>query len=248
MRKFALMFLVLIGLTSCAYTEEIVFNNDGSGKYNVKMDGSSFMAMAGDQALASGLGENQLKDIDTTLVFKQLLKEHQDSISKLSAEKQKEWQKLENLVIQMKLKTAQKQFLVSLDNNFKNITDLQDVTKMLHSLQNLEGKEGQQAQEFTKMIENNAEVSYNYSPKKFTRTTKVLAKDKKEDESDSPDMTKMLFQSSSYVMRYSFPKKIKKVSNAEALFSEDKKTVTLKYPFTDYMENPKKLDLVVEFE
>ena len=62
------------------------------------------------------------------------------------------------------------------------------------------------------------------------------------------DMSKMIFASSNYIIKYHFPKRIKKVSNPNALFSEDRKSITIQYPFTDYMENPDKLNFDVEFE
>ena len=57
----------------------------------------------------------------------------------------------------------------------------------------------------------------------------------------------MIFASSNYIVKYHFAKPVKKVSNTSALFSEDRKTVTLHYPFSEYMENPEKLNLEVEF-
>ena len=61
------------------------------------------------------------------------------------------------------------------------------------------------------------------------------------------EMNKMIFASSNYIVKYHFAKPVKKVSNTSALFSEDRKTVTLHYPFSEYMENPEKLNLEVEF-
>jgi hypothetical protein len=49
------------------------------------------------------------------------------------------------------------------------------------------------------------------------------------------------------IIKYHFAKPVKKVSNSSALFSENRKTVTLQYPFAEYMGNPEKLNLEVEF-
>lgn len=40
---------LLVTLTSCTFTENIYVNDNGAGKFSVDMDGSSLMAMAGDQ-------------------------------------------------------------------------------------------------------------------------------------------------------------------------------------------------------
>jgi hypothetical protein len=49
-------------------------------------------------------------------------------------------------------------------------------------------------------------------------------------------------------VNYKFPKKVKSVSNKSATISADKKTVTVVYPFTDYLDRPKDMSLEVEFE
>ncbi len=53
---------------------------------------------------------------------------------------------------------------------------------------------------------------------------------------------------SNYTLKYTFPKKIKKTSNSEATFSEDRKTVTVQKSFIEYFKNPDLLDLEVELE
>ena len=58
----------------------------------------------------------------------------------------------------------------------------------------------------------------------------------------------MIYESSKYVIKYHFPKPVKKVSNKTALFSEDRKTITIEYSFNEYMDNPDKLNFEVEFE
>ena len=88
---------------------------------------------------------------------------------------------------------------------------------------------------------------YSFKGNKFTRIA-VLNKVKKEMlNEEAAEMNKMIFASSNYIVKYHFAKPVKKVSNTSALFSEDRKTVTLHYPFSEYMENPEKLNLEVEF-
>jgi len=96
---------------------------------------------------------------------------------------------------------------------------------------------------------NNSKLNYTYDGKKFTRKAIIDKQKLAEKANDSAaDMSKMIFASSNYILKYHFPKKIKKVSNPNALFSEDRKTITIQYPFTDYMDNPDKLNFEVEFE
>ena len=235
---------VLATLTSCTLTENIYVNDNGTGKFSVDMDGSSLMAMAGDQ-----LGPDAKKNIDSTFTFKQLFEEKKDSIAKLSPEAQKELKKLENFVVNTKMNAEKKEFLMTISTDFKNVNELQDALQSLSALQRLEGG-ASAATPFGKGLgDNNSKLTYTYDGKKFTRKAVIDKQKVAEKAKDSTaDMSKMIFASSNYIIKYHFPKKIKKVSNPNALFSEDRKSITIQYPFTDYMENPDKLNFDVEFE
>ena len=65
---------------------------------------------------------------------------------------------------------------------------------------------------------------------------------------DTTGMTQMMFAGSNYTLKYHFPRKVKSVSHPGAMFSDDRKTVTVQYPFTEYLENPDKLNLEVVLE
>ncbi|MFZ0596953.1 MAG: hypothetical protein WAM46_08215 [Flavobacterium sp.] len=235
-------------LTSCTVTENMYVNDNGNGKFSVDIDGSSLMAMAGDQ-LGDQMGADAKKNIDSTFTFKQLFEEKKDSIAKLSPEIQKELKKLENYTVNTKMNGEKKEFLMAFSTDFKNVNELHDVLQSLSALQKLEGA-GSPATPFGNGLgNNNSNLSFTYDGKKFTRKSvidkqKLAAKAK----DSSADMSKMIFASSSYTIKYHFPKKVKKVSNPGALFSEDRKSITIQYPFTDYMENPDKLNFDVEFE
>ncbi|MEO8534241.1 MAG: hypothetical protein ABI441_10835 [Flavobacterium sp.] len=239
---------LLVTLTSCTFTEDIYVNDNGSGKFSVDMDGSSLMAMAGDQ-IGSQMGAEAKKDIDSTFTFKQLFEAKKDSIAKLSPESQKELKKIENFVVHTKMSSEKKEFLMTLSTDFKNVNELQDVLQTLSTFQKLE-QGGAAATPFGGNFgNNNSKLSYTYTGKKFTRTAVIDQQKLAEKAKDTAaDMSKMIFASSNYILKYHFPKKIKKVSNPNALFSEDRKTITIQYPFTDYMENPDKLNFEVEFE
>ena len=239
---------LLVTLTSCTFTENIYVNDNGAGKFSVDMDGSSLMAMAGDQ-IGSQMGADAKKNIDSTFTFKQLLEEKKDSIAKLSPEAQKELKKLENFVINTKMNSEKKEFLMTLSTDFKNVNELQDILQTMSTFQKLE-QGGSTATPFGGNFgNNNSKLNYAYDGKKFTRKAIIDKQKLAEKANDSAaDMSKMIFASSNYILKYHFPKKIKKVSNPNALFSEDGKTITIQYPFTDYMDNPDKLNFEVEFE
>jgi hypothetical protein len=133
--------------------------------------------------------------------------------------------------------------------DFKNVNEIQDILQTLSTFQKLEGS-ANASPLGNGFGDNGSKLSYTYDGKKFTRKAVIdqqkLQAAKAKD--SAADMSKMMFVSSSYIVSYHFPKKIKKVSNPNALFSDDRKSITIQYSFTDYMENPDKQNFDVEFE
>jgi hypothetical protein len=239
---------LLATLTSCTFTENIYVSDNGTGKFALDMDGSALMEMAGDQ-IGSQMGADAKKNIDSTFTFKQLLADKKDSIAKLSPEVQNEIKKLEDLTVNLKMNGEKKEFLMAFSKDFKNVNELQDVLQAMSTLQKLEGGSNASNPFAGGLGKNNSTLSYTYDGKKFTRKAIIDKQKSAEKAKDSTaDMSNMIFASSNYILKYHFPKRIKKVSNPSALFSDDRKSITLQYSFTDYMENPDKLNFDVEFE
>ena len=238
---------LLATLTSCTFTENMYVNENGTGKFSVDMDGSALMEMAGDQ-LGNQMGTDAKKSIDSTFTFKELIAEKKDSIAKLSPEAQAQIKKMEDFVINLKMNAEQKQFLLNISTDFKNVNELQDMLQSMSTLQKMETG-ANPSTPLSGLGDNNSKLSYTYDGKKFTRKAIINTQKTSEKVNDSAaDMSNMIFASSNYILKYHFPKPVKKVSNPNALFSEDRKTITIQYPFTDYMENPDKLNFEVEFE
>ena len=242
---------LLVTFTSCNFTENIEVQPDGTGKFSLEMDGSGFMAMAGDQALKGMNDKKDKKIIDSTFSFKQIFEEKKDSIAKLSPEQQMALKKLENFVMNIKMNTEAKQFLFSMNTPFKSISELDGVMESMSSLKDIKGSSDKKSDP-TAMLSglgnNNSKLSFSYDGKNFIRKSIVNKEQLKKIADDSTGMAKMIFASSKYTLKYRFPKAVKSVSNPDALFSADRKTITVEYPFTDYSENPEKLNLNVVFE
>lgn len=248
--KFLLLLTFLVVLASCNFTENLDIKDDGTGTFALEMDGAGLMAMAGDK-LSEGL--NQKKDtkvIDSTFSFKEIFEAKKDSIAKLSPEQQAALKKMENFVMRIKMNAEKQQFLFSMDTPFKSVADLQNMMDGLKILNDLKGKSdnGGMANPLTDGLGSNAKVDYSYNGKTFTRSATMNKEALDKVKNDSLGMVKMIFASSKYTLKYHFPKAVKSVSNPDALFSADRKTITVEYPFTDYSENPEKLNLNVVFE
>lgn len=247
MRKLLFLVLTTFSLVSCTFTEEITINTDGTGKYNLDIDGSAFMAMMPNDSV----GGKKEKAIDSTFSFKQLFEEKKDSIAKLPKDQQEKIKKMEKFNLRMLMNYEAKKFLFSLNTDFKSVSELQDVMDNMSEMQKMnKGKKEASLNPMGNLsvLENNgSKINYAYDGKKFVRRAIVDKEALKKMSKDSLDSYKMIFESSKYILKYHFPKAVKSVSNKTALFSEDRKTITIEYPFTEYMNEPEKLNFEVVF-
>ncbi len=242
-KLFCAIFIVTT-LVSCTVTENIYISDTGSGKFSVEMDGSALMAMIPNDSL--GIEKN----IDSTFSFKQVFAEKKDSIATLSKKEQERFKKIENFTIHMTMNFVAKQFLFSMNTDFKNVADLQDAMETINTVNAMQHNSKRTANSYIPTAgfgSNNSALGYFYNGKKFIRKATLAKVEKRKIEKDSLVDYKMIFESSQYVLKYHFPKPVKKVSNSTALFSKDRKTITIEYSFNEYMENPDKLNIEVEF-
>jgi len=228
--------------TSCQITENIYLQEDGSGKIVYDIDASELMALAGDK-----MGEAGKENIDSTMTFKQLFEDRKDSIAKLTLEEQQRLMKFEDVSMHMQMNSAQKTFKISLLKDFKKTADLQDMMEAMKAMQSLDKKVDDANNPFGSMMKsgNNTDLKYAYDGKVFKRTMKVIDPKIQEQSKDTTGMVKMMFSTSKYTLKYHFSKKVKSVSNPNAVLSDDKKTVTIPYSLVEYMEQPEKMSFEV---
>ena len=235
---------------SCQFSEELTLNEDGSGKMSIKFDGSEIMKMGGEK-----VSENKEEDVDTLIVFKEFLEEHKDSISKLPLEEQERLKKLENFKMHMVINAEEQVMNMDMYTDFKDVSELGDIFNNFKTASAV-GKNGNATSQSGMMDplagktedEDATKVSYSFKGNKFIRSTEILDREKLKKELDSLESMKMFLASSKYKLNYSFPRKIKKISNKNALFGQDGKSFVLEIDFIKYMEDPKLLDVVVELE
>ncbi|MCZ8198096.1 MAG: hypothetical protein O9267_10850 [Flavobacterium sp.] len=244
--KITLLFLVILSFASCKVTEDIYINEDGSGKFLVNLDASDMMEMTPKDSLATDVG----KQVDSTFTFQKFFEDNKDSIAKLSPREKERIEKLKRFSVNMKVNSAENVFKFSMFTDFKTVVDLQDGITSLNDLNRLNrGKTELSILDMGSFDANKTIVRYSYVGKKFTRKAQILdfIKTKPVDTINDSSF-KMITEASVYILKYHFPRKVKKVSNSTAKFSEDRKTITIEFPLNEYIENPKKLDLDVEFE
>lgn len=227
-------------LSGCAFSENIYLEEDGSGRMSFQMDGSQLMNMGGEDM-------NPEEAIDSVISFRKLFEEKKDSISQLPPEEQARLKKLENFSMRMLIDPTEKNMLFDLFTDFGSINELQDAFKAMSTAGGLDPQTS--SNPVLSMGQSGAtEVNYTYKNNLFTRNARIVDAELHRQMMDSVSEVQMMFESSTYKLQYHFPKKIKSVSNKEALFSDDRKSFTLEVNFMEYMEHPEMLNLEVELQ
>ncbi len=265
--KLLLGFALLVNLSSCTITEKMIVNDDGSGKFSYDIDATKLMSMGGAAMKGEGKSnrknkkEKPKKDIDSTFTFKEMFASKQDSISKLPLEEQAKIKKMEKFSVRMVMKEAEGIMLYSMFTDFNSVAELQDVMSPVESMKSLSptGKAGGMGMA-PDAIEDNSSTKFYYDGKKFSKSVSKVVREKTEEPKEeiseeskaiADELKKsmeLFYGQSNFKVVYQFPKPVKKISIENALFSDDRKSVTIEYPLKDYMENPDKLNFEVELQ
>lgn len=242
--KLLSLFILTFTFVSCQFTETMVMNEDGSGSMRVEVNLNEMMAFGG-----GAMADSAIVKMDTIVSMKQFLEEKKDSISKLSVTEQQKLKKLENFNVHIKMDTETSEMVYDISTNFKNISEANDILNGLEQASNLMPNPDANT-EIKKEGDSPELIGVNYSFKKGVFKRDAYIKDEKmhHQQVDSMKQAEAFMGGSNYTLNYTFPKKIKKTSNPEATFSEDKKTVKIEAPFIEYFKNPNLLDLEVELE
>ena len=252
MNKFlSLVFgLMTLFLTSCNFSEDVYINEDGSGKISFSFDGSQLMQMAGDK-----MKEDGEKAIDSTFSFKEIYDEKRDSIAQLSEEEQAKFKKLENFNMHMVMNPDTQVMKFELFTEFNDASEMQNMFEAMSAFSDLEGaKKGKEqpmndpGNPFKNLDDTATQLNYAFDGKTFTRKVKILDTEAHEKGADSIKDMMAMFGSSTYKLNYHFPRPVKSVSNENAMFSADRKTIMVEFPFATYVTDPEALNLEVILE
>lgn len=239
----ALAFGLLICLTGCKLSENIYLNEDGSGKMEFVFDGSQLMTMMGDE-----MQKNGEERIDSVFSFKELMETYKDSIAQLPAAEQEKLKSLQKLTGRMIMDPKEGTFNVFLMTDFKDVNELEDMFSKMSDLQGLSKRAKGGSMPGMATSGAASELAYTFKGKKFTRKTTIIDENLLKSQLDSISDMLSMFEGSTYTLNYHFPKKVKSVSIDGAVISEDGKTVTIERSFSEYLTDPKKLDVEIKLK
>ncbi|WP_179344099.1 hypothetical protein [Winogradskyella ursingii] len=250
--------------TSCNVTESIVFNSDNSGEYLVKYQMGDAMqafndAMGGDNSNDENKEKGEV--MDTTMVFADIMATYKDSIASLPEKKQLAMEAVRNMFMNMKLDEDAGIMDIGIGMKFESIEDLKNIQDKIKKVQSL-NQQGDQLEAMKSgsplgkfMGTDDSTVRYDLTTDGFSRTTMVSVTEESEevmeelfDETDEGDKEFIkYFEESYYNVKLTFPKAVKSVSFEGAEISADRKTVSYRANWLDFIKNPKLLDVNVEF-
>ncbi|NHF61444.1 hypothetical protein FK220_018975 [Flavobacteriaceae bacterium TP-CH-4] len=261
MRNTILCVFSLLLFASCQIREEIRFNEDGSGSYEVGFDMSEMMKM--------GEGNDSLPPqaaIDTLIIFATFLEEKKDSIAQLPKAEQEKLEALRPLRFAMKMSEEENQMNIRLSYAFDKLEDISkfaeaveaaDIKELDQGVNPMEGMMPADAGGADSVPKNGMEDLFKmaesfdteFNKKRFSRkvTEKAMADmlQKKDTtlKADDPFVDMMRFK-----QVYRFPFKVKNVSNPNAKILSDFKGVELEANMYEMNNDPEYFNIEVEFE
>jgi hypothetical protein len=262
----------MLTLTSCNITEKMIINDNGSGKFTYDIDGTKMMSMLGSAFKSEGedgtkknkketVNRKNKKVVDSTFTLKEMFASKQDSIAKLSPEEQAKIKNMERFSVRTIIDEEKEIMSYSMFTEFNSISELQGVISPVESMKSISpiGQNSGGMGMAPDALEDNSSTSFFYDGKTFKKTVAKVEKKKEVtevvEEGSEDDLgakmtesLNMFYDQSNFKIVYQFPKAVKKVSIENALYSEDRKTITIEYPLKDYMENPDKLSFDIVFE
>jgi len=252
MLKFILFVFVTIGFTGCLdINEKIDVKKDGSGSVTMDMDMSQMLEMIEQYMGQQGMEKAGLTKMDTTINMKDVL----GSVDSLPADKKAV---LSAGSVHIRLDTAAKVFTTHMNFPFTSQDNLQKLYATLGDgslgtaqlFKNLGGDEGGGGGAPNPDI-NQFNGIYDFSCHDGLITKKVN-QDRWKVLQSNPQLAQIKQAGQmgieiNYTTTIVLPRPVKKVDNAIAKLSDDKKTVTMKFNLIDAFNHPEQFEYTIAY-
>jgi hypothetical protein len=251
--KIVLFLFVTIGFTGCLdIYEKIDVKKDGSGAVTMDMDMSQMLEMLQQYMGKEDLEKKGLAKMDTTINMKDIL----DSVTTLPADKKA---LLSTGTVHIKLDMDAKVFTTHMTFPFSNQENLQKLYATLGDgslgtaqlFKNLGGDQGGAGAGGPSPDINQFNGIYDFTCHDGLMTKKVN-QDKWKALLADPQMAQVKQAAQmgveiNYTTTIVLPRPVKKVDNATAKLSDDKKTVVMKFNLVDAFDHPEQFGYSIEY-
>jgi hypothetical protein len=240
--KHAFLLLLLILLTSCELTETVHINPDNSGtvEFDSHRNENSYMQIAGEEYSK----ETVFKD--TTYVFQEYIDKYNANFIRYTPEEQALFNTFKNVKVHLKKSAFDKEFRTTISQVFKKLEDIADLSKTENYADDIKYNYALTAEEHY------YNIGYTLKGNYFNRIVTITDENILQKEKDKLEEYKKRLASfklvQSYTLKYHFPRKIKSVSNSNAVISADKKSLELRFFIVDFLQSPESTNLEVVLE
>jgi hypothetical protein len=250
MLKIVLFVFVAVGFAGCLdIDEKIDVKKDGSGTVTMDMDMSQMLEMIQQYMGTDGMQKAGLAKMDTTIHMKDVL----DSAAGLSADKKAV---LSPGSVHIRLDTAAKIFTTHMSFPFTSQSNLQKLYATLGdgslgSAQLLKGIGGDESGGGPSPDINQFNGIYDFTCRDGLITKKVNP-DKWKALQANPQLAQIKQAGQmgieiNYTTTIVLPRPVKKIDNATAKLSDDKKTVVMKFNLIDAFDHPEQFGYSIEY-
>lgn len=234
MKKYLFVLLLLIStcFSSCAIYENIYFQEDGSVKYDMFIDASEILSMTSDM----NMNMPDKLPTDSTIYLSDIIKDTLD----ITDDIKEDMKNIAPLAIRMQNDMTNKKLGISLSGTFKNAEAFNKAFISMKKLENKIKSENDKALALNK----NMSIDRLYNESSLTWDGSVMTRIVDRNEDSDPDTEAgngvddilksnnpfgMFLEKGKMVVKYHFPKRIEKISNPDAVFSQDGKTAIIEY-------------------
>lgn len=173
MKKIFTILIVSFSLMSCSVSEQIIFNEDGSGKLAYTVDMSKMLEVAGSldkdnaKKMSKGLMDDTEKDMDSVMHFKDIPAKYKKEGKELTPEQLANMEKMKDFSMRVTMNKAKNEAKYIMYTDFKKIADIQNIGSMMSALQAASGKNTEALG--VQSAGSDSDVQFSLNTKKFTR-------------------------------------------------------------------------------
>lgn len=239
---------LIIFFCSCSIEQEITFLENNQINYKMLIDGSKLMKSSGNNGITTG------NETDSIISFADIVRRDNPKLLKEYPELEKDVDNISQLYMHIIENPAEQKFSISIYGNFKDSKNLNQANASLYNLMNHSSKvKGGKTEEMSKDLFSNTKV-YTWNGKVMTHKAEKKKSETTSKEEDKDRTHQLLSNIGSYILgntttiKYHFPRKVKSVSDPEALLSQDGKSVIIKYPNSILSTTPELANIRIELE
>lgn len=240
--KYFLYLLLIAIATSCEVTETIYINPDNSGTidYDSRRNEHSYMQIAGEEYSK----ETVFKD--TSYVFNDYILKHMSNFEKYTAQEQALFNTFKNVKVHIKKSAFDKEFRTIISQDFQKVADIADLSKAEDYADDIKHNYALTAEEHYYNIQ--FVLDGNHFKRMVTITNDGILQNERAKIKNYKKQLVNFNVVQTYTLKYYFSRKIKSVSNRNAIISDDKKGLEIQFLIFDFLQNPESTNLDVIFE